>query len=271
MREDELLRLPTEAVATLAILTEIFEDSLRAVYLHGSAVSGGLQAHSDVDLLAVIDEPMPDTDRDRLLASLLRVSGRYPPGPNGPRCVELIVCLEGDLTALPYPARSEFLYGEWLRDAFEIGERATPVCDPELTLVLAQARHEARSLMGPPAEVVLPEVPPDQIRCAMQDILPSLVDNLEHDTRNVLLTLARMWRTAVTGKFVTKEAAADWALPRVPIGLREALVLARDGYRGTVEDDWSGRLCDARKAATHLCGNVRRQLQGPLPVDAYRE
>jgi len=59
MRE-ETLRTPAEALAALRIVEDLFEVSLLAVYLHGSAVSGGLRPQSDVDLLVVTGQPMTD-------------------------------------------------------------------------------------------------------------------------------------------------------------------------------------------------------------------
>jgi hypothetical protein len=93
-------------------------------------------------------------------------------------------------------------------DAFGAGEVPRPVSDPEFTLVLAQARQEARALVGPAAAELLPPIPDDHVRQAMRDVLPSLLANLTGDEGNVLLTLARMSRTATTGEFVTKDAAA---------------------------------------------------------------
>jgi streptomycin 3"-adenylyltransferase len=249
---DEAPKTPAEGLAALKIVKDLFDDSLLAVYLHGSAVSGGLRPQSDVDLLVVTEQPMTDAMRGSLLAALMRTSGRHPASPDGPRCIELMVLLKSHLSASAYPARSEFTYGEWLRDAFEAGEVPRPVSDPELTLVLAQARQEARALVGPAAEALLPRIPDDHVRQAMCDVLPSLLDNLTGDERNVLLTLARMWRTATTGEFVTKDTAAEWAIPRLPEDLATVLIHARDAYLGQSKDAWETHQTEVRQAATYL-------------------
>ncbi len=36
------------------------------------------------------------------------------------------------------------------------------------------------------------------------------------DERNVVLTLSRIWYSAVTGKIAPKDVAADWAMERLP-------------------------------------------------------
>ena len=43
----------------------------------------------------------------------------------------------------------------------------------------------------------------------MLDGVPSLMADLADDTRNVLLTLARIWTTVATGEIRSKDEAAD--------------------------------------------------------------
>ncbi|WP_169732805.1 aminoglycoside adenylyltransferase domain-containing protein [Azospirillum halopraeferens] len=238
------------------IARELFGTSLAAVCLHGSAASGHLRPQSDVDVLVVIDRAMTAGERQRLLAALLRRSGRHPARRGGPRCIEVMVFLTSRLTAPAYPACCEFVYGEWLRGAFEAGAVPEPACDPEHTLVLAQARRQAVAIVGPDPAAVLPPIPDGDVRRAMRDALPALLGCLAGDERNGLLTLARMWRTAATGEFVTKDAAADRAIPRLPADVAGVLALARDGYLGRVDDDWTTRRTQARHAAEHLVRQV---------------
>ncbi|MBD2810704.1 DUF4111 domain-containing protein [Xenorhabdus sp. Vera] len=230
--------IPFEADKALLIIQKRLAESLVAVYLHGSAVVGGLRPRSDVDLLVVIDQPMTSKVRECLANDLMIISGRYPSEPDGHRPIELIIFLSTDLSASLYPARSEFIYGEWLRHEYEIGTISKPVCDPELTLVLAQSRGEAIPLLGPSASSLLPVIPKSDIRRAIKDILPDLIETLKGDERNVLLTLARMWRTLVTGEFVSKDVAADWAAVRLPDIQATVLANARESYLKGLEENW---------------------------------
>lgn len=242
--------------AALAALRNFLEDRLLAVYLHGSAVSGGLRPQSDFDLLAVVERGLTGLQRDGLLASLLQLSGRHPAASGGPRCLEVIVFRRAELAGNLAPARAEFIYGEWLRDGFEAGEKPVPTLSPEFTLLLAQARREALSLFGPGADELLPAVPLTEIHRAMRELLPALLEGLQGDERNVLLTLARMWHTANTGQFVTKDAAAAWASLRIHGRDAATLDYARKAYLGEITGDWRGRAGAAQRLAKLLGEHV---------------
>ena len=70
---------------------------------------------------------------------------------------------------------------------------------------------------------MLDPVPPRDLRASIVADIPQLLDEIEDDTRNVLLTLVRIWRTLVTGAVTRKDAAADWALDRLPAELAAVL------------------------------------------------
>ena len=71
----------------------------------------------------------------------------------------------------------------------------------------------------------------------LEGIEPLLAD-LDDDTRNVVLTLARIWTTLGTGEFRSKDAAADWALERLPEEHRAVLARARAIYLGDEPERW---------------------------------
>ena len=78
----------------------------------------------------------------------------------------------------------------------------------------------------------------------LEGIGPLLAD-LDDDTRNVVLTLARIWTTLGTGEFRSKHAAADWALERLPEEHRAVLARARAIYLDDEPERWDdlGRAC----------------------------
>ncbi|MEU2890537.1 aminoglycoside adenylyltransferase family protein [Streptomyces albidoflavus] len=231
---------------------------LVAVYLYGSATTTGLRPYSDLDVFVVLRRRLGDEERRGLTGRLLGISGA--PG----RPVELTVVVLGDVVPWRYPAWQEYQYGEWLREAYERGEVPGARVEPDLAVLTRMVVADGRVLAGPPAGEVLPEVPAEDVARAVVAGVPGLLGELAEDTRNVLLTLARGWVTLATGDVVSKDAAARWALHRLPEEHRPALAHAREVYLGEAEENW-GRVGPGRVAdcAAYLAGRVRKLAPEP--------
>jgi streptomycin 3"-adenylyltransferase len=226
-------------VESVADLVEaILGDRLRGLYLYGSAVAGGLKPASDLDLFVVTSGRTTAAERRRLINGLRPLSARDV-RPARWRPVELTVVAHADIVPWRYPPRVDFQSGEWLRAAFDAGEERpwrTPNAD--LAIVVAQVRQSGTTLLGCSAGELLPDVPRADLARAMRDEIRFLLDDLETDTANVLLTLARIWHTLATDKFASKDKAADWALHRLPANGRATLKRARDIYLGRAKGSW---------------------------------
>ncbi|HEY8608372.1 MAG TPA: aminoglycoside adenylyltransferase domain-containing protein [Noviherbaspirillum sp.] len=72
----------------------------------------------------------------------------------------------------------------------------------------------------------------------------------EGDERNIVLALVRIWYTAVTGDIASKDAAANWALDRLPADCRHIGAAAKDAYLGLQADD-PARYPEERAALLH--------------------
>jgi hypothetical protein len=80
---------------------------------------------------------------------------------------------------------------------------------------------------------------------------------LDTDTCNVVLTLARIWTTLATGAVRSKDAAADWALERLPEEHRTVLARARAIYLGEEEERWHDLEPRVRAYAEHVVAEIR--------------
>lgn len=224
----------------MGLVGEVLGEEAIGSYLHGSAVLGGLKPASDLDVLVVTRRSMDDRRRRALLDGLLAVSGLS----DRLRPVELTVVVRSEVRPWRYPPTGDFLYGEWLREDLRASGAPRPEPMPDLAVLLTTVLTHGRPLTGPPAASVLDPVPrADLVRASVAGI-PDLLHDLDHDTRNVLLTLARVWTTLATGEIRPKDAAADWALRRLPPEHRPVLRHARELYLGSryCEESWSGEL-----------------------------
>lgn len=244
----------------VASISETLQGALLGIYLHGSAVQSQLRPESDIDLLVIVARPLWECERAALTAALLQLSGRHPRRDQEPRCLEVMIFDINGQGVHSNPARTEMVYGEWLREAFENGEKPGPTSDAENTIILAQARVNSFSLLGPEAVQLLPEVSANAIRAAMRNGLSALLTGLHGDERNVLLTLARMWRTSENDDFVSKDAAAMWACPRLPEHEASILEYARQAYLGEIIDSWEDKEAATKSTAAHLREQIIRQL-----------
>ncbi len=218
----------------LHLVQGVLGDDLLGAYLHGSATLGGMQPHSDIDVFAVTRQALTDEQRGTLTTELLR--NRFD------RPVELILAVESDVKPWRYPPVCDFLFGEWLRASFERGELPARHPAPDLAVVITMVLQGNAILFGPPPHELLDPVHSEDLRNAMVAGIPSLLADLDDDTRNVLLTFARIWATLATGQILRKDKAADWALAELPPGHRPVLEHARAIYLGEADEHWSEEL-----------------------------
>jgi streptomycin 3"-adenylyltransferase len=222
--------------AALALARRGLGEGLVAACLYGSATHGGLRRWSDIDLLIAVRHPPPEAVLRALALGWLPFSGQ--PG-DALRPLEATVLALSDLRPWRWPPRRLLQFGEWLRPDLERGIVEPPQPDPDLALLVTQARANGRPLLGPPPAEVFEPVPPGDLRRALAESLPCLLAGWREDCRNALLTLARMWLTAATGRFEPKDRAADWAIARLPSDAAPWLARARDDYLGRADADWT--------------------------------
>ncbi|WP_416971427.1 aminoglycoside adenylyltransferase domain-containing protein [Streptomyces sp. 4F14] len=225
------------------------EGDLLGVYLHGSAVLGGLRPHSDIDVLGVVRRSLSERQRRVIVDELLELSGQ-----GGYRYVELTVVVQGDVRPWRFPPLCDFLYGDWLRGEFESGVLPEPEASADLAPLLTMVLQGDAPLLGPPPGVLLDPVPHADLLRGITAGVPDLMAGLEHDTRNVLLTLARVWMTLDTGTVAAKDEAARWAEARLARERRAVLGRARAAYLGEDREPGDGARACAEAMAEIIAG-----------------
>jgi hypothetical protein len=248
-----------QIVAVTDIIRDVLGNAALSAYLYGSAVAGGLGPDNDLDVLAVSGRSLTGDERAAIIRRLLPISGRRAVG--GPaRSVELTIVIGPALTPWRYPPSVELQYGDWMRAGLKRGELPEwPRPDPDVAILLETARRAAVPLLGPPVAAVVPPVPRADLVRAMVDSIPVLMPGIEEgdDTRNGLLTLARIWTTLATGEIRSKQEAAKWALARLPEQHRPVLAHARAAYLGQEPEDWRELAPRVRPYVDHVVERIR--------------
>ena len=229
---------PSQALQAVGVIEELFENQLIGIYLYGSAILGGLHINSDVDILVISNQDLTDATRNELTKRLMLISGKIG-CKNLKRPLEVTVINQNDIVPWQFPSKCEFMYGEWLREQMEAGDIPQSCYEPDVAILLWQARSHSLSLKGPEAFKVIEPIPMKDIQKAIRCSLPELIAGVKGDERNALLTLARMWFTIATGEICSKDMAAEWVTPRLPQNLAVLLEIARKAYLGECDDCWS--------------------------------
>jgi predicted nucleotidyltransferase len=256
----------TQIELLLEGVRSVLRGDLLGAYLHGSAVLGGFRPDSDIDVVVVSTRRSTVDEKRRLIDLLLSISGQSSASrPSRP--IELHVVVASEIRPWRYPPTFDFHYSELLRFRFESGEAEpwTEATDRDLASALTMLLLGDGRLAGPPPAQIFDPVPrADYIDAILRDI--GTVDEfLPWDTRNVVLTLPRIWSAVATDAVYSKEEAADWALPRLPEEHRAVLELARAAYRGDVTDTWDDIRSQVRAYADHVVGEIERARAGIRP------
>lgn len=229
-----------------AVLDRVLADGpggIIGVYLYGSITSTGLSAESDVDLLLMTHRSMLAEERRSLVSLLLGFSGWKGHAEEFPdvadrRPLDVTSLVADDIEPLTAVPRRDFQFGEWLRRGFTQGHIPGPEWDPDVIILLATALASHQVLHGPSLDSLVADVPSTLLKRAQLAAIPALVEDLDGDGRNVLLTLARALHTVETGEIVSKAHAAGIAAKRVNASGAELLRAAAREYRGEEQVDW---------------------------------
>lgn len=228
----------TQISESVDVIREILGKDLLGMYLYGSAITGGLEKYSDIDLFVVSNRATTDEEKNKLMADLLKISGIYMKSDKLP--IEITIVEKSEVNPWKYPPKFDFQYGEWLREQFEQGniESCKAKEMPDLAILITQTLLASQTLVGASPDQLLCAVPYKDFMTAMADGLPGLMSELTDDTRNVLLTLARVWSTVETDEIRSKPAAADWSIKRLPEKHCPIMRRAKAICTGKEEEHW---------------------------------
>jgi predicted nucleotidyltransferase len=241
-------------------LKTVLEEHLLGVYLYGSAIVGGLQRYSDIDLFVISSRSTTLIDKTKLATELLKISGIYLKGPK--RSLEVTIVKKSEVNPWRYPPHFDFQYGDWLRKEFESGNNEPwPTKEmPDLALIITQVLMASKTLLGPSPNQLLGCVPYyDSIRASVS-ALSSLIVELDSDTRNVLLTLARIWCTVKTDTIRSKPDAAAWVIQHLPRAYKPVMRRARAICIGQENESWADIERLIKPCADMMIINIKKQI-----------
>lgn len=233
------LILPDKQIKkVLHVLSTELSKTLLGVYLCGSAVQGGLKQNSDLDFLVVVSEKLGEKTKASLIKHTRPLSKRI--GENSTlRYVEMTVVVEEQIKIWTYPPKQDFIYGEWLQDDYQQGSIPDNESNPDLAILLYQARTHYRTLYGQlPLEKMIPEIPFTDVKKAIMDSVNEIVTQYDGDETNSILTLCRMILTFKTGNVYSKDVAGEKQAQVSSLNHKPLILLAVNSYKGEELVQW---------------------------------
>lgn len=247
---------------SLELLKMILGPDLLGVFLFGSSLVGGLQKYSDLDLFVVTDRATTSEEKTRLVNELLQISGIYMKGSKFP--IEMTLVEKRAINPWQYPPHFDFQYGEWLRESFEKGNIQPWQTHemPDLALIVTQVLLKSQTLWGAEPEKLLSKVPYRDFMKAMLHDLDRLSLDLGSDTRNVLLTYARIWSTLETNAIRSKPAAANWVINRLPKEYQPVMKRAKLICIGLENERWE----DIQELIKPCADSITKEIKVQIPL-----
>lgn len=257
-----------QIAACLRLLRGVLGQDLLGVYVYGSSIVGGVQKYSDLDLFVVAGRATTHDEKATLGSRLVSISRNFfslfdeDADQDLSRPVELMLVVQSEINPWRYPPTFDFQYGDWLRKDFESGnvEPWASKTMPDLALLITQVRLASKTILGPAPDQLLPQVPYQDFMTASVKELDSLMADIGFDTRNVLLTLARIWSTVETDAIRSKSDAAAWVLDRLPIDYQPVMQRARAVYLGEDDEHWDDLQARVQPCADFMVSQIRERM-----------
>jgi len=250
----------------IELLRKVLGNDLLGVYLYGSYLLGGLQKYSDIDLFAVSNRETSLEEKALLEKELLKIAGIYNVSKDL-KPIELIIVTKSAVNPWKYPPeydypKFDFLYGEWLRKDFESGtiEPWHTKKMPNLALIITQILLQHKTLFGVNPDNLLEKVPYSDFVHGTTAELGFLMKEIDWDTRNILLTLTRMWSTLETDTIRSKEDAVNWAIEKIPTEFKPVLENAKAVLLGERKESWEELKNLINPCAEYMIEQIRKQM-----------
>jgi hypothetical protein len=185
-------------------------DALVSAILHGSlTLADFTPGRSDIDVLAVVVEPLSDDRLAELRKAVDELAG------DAPRRVDLRVVTRATAGS---PAPAPMLEAAFTLRPGRAPELQTRFAEPDLVAEFSIARAHGRSIVGYAPEAVIGPVPDDWLIQTGDRQLAAWerrTDDADH-AELMVLTACRIWRFGAERVHCSKAAAGRWALERDP-------------------------------------------------------
>lgn len=225
-----------------ALFEAVLGERLTGIYVHGSIAFGCFNwERSDIDFLAVVNAPLEQGDKEKLIRGILEIDARCP--ANG---IEMSVVRGDALMPFVYPTPYELHFSNYYRERFR--EDISGWCaqlngvDRDLAAHVTVVNKVGIALCGREIADVFGAVP-------AKDYLDSILYDVENAREDILenpvycaLNLCRVLAYVESGLVLSKKQGGQWGIRNVPAEFEAVVRGAYDAYCSGAEFTQNGML-----------------------------
>ncbi|MBQ7057933.1 MAG: DUF4111 domain-containing protein [Firmicutes bacterium] len=195
---------------------KILQDNLIGIYLHGSASMGCFNAKkSDLDLIIVVDRPLPDSVKKAYMDMVVRYNAIGPA-----KGIEMSIVLRNVCKPFVYPTpfQLHFSIGHLERYRKDPDEyiRKMHGTDKDLAAHFTILNKRGKCLYGAPVKEVFAEVPSSDYMDSIWYDIEGAEEEITENTMYLTLNLARVLAYREEGLVLSKKEGGEWAIEHLP-------------------------------------------------------
>ena len=240
----------------------VLGDSLEGIYLHGSGAMGCFhEASSDIDLILVVKESLPEQIKLRFLDLLLEMNGLAPA-----KGIELSLVTKQVCRPFRYPTPFELhfsiQYLDWCRSSPQDYIRRMQGTDKDLAAHFTVLWHRGQCLWGTSIEETFERVDPAFYFDSIWNDVKNAREAILSDPVYLILNLCRVLAYAKEGKILSKAEGGSWGLSHLPVPYHHLTSLAMAAYSFGIPASWP--IGSLRPYAQFLLDQIQKEI-GPHP------
>ena len=236
---------------------QILQDQLAGIYLHGSAAMGCFNpAKSDVDLIVVVKDSVPDTVKRAYMDMVTELNGLGPA-----KGIEMSIVRQSVCKPFVYPTPFELHFSAahlaWYRRDPEDYIAKMKGGDQDLAAHFTVIRRRGICLYGAPVQETFAEVPaPDYTDSIWNDVADA-ENEIAGNPMYLILNLARVLAYCRDGLVLSKKEGGEWALKALPGTYHSLIRDALREYAGGAEISYNAVL--AGDFAAYMIKRIRQE------------
>ena len=214
---------------------EILNGNVSGIYLHGSAVMGCFNpAKSDIDLIVVVNEKMPDAVKHRFMDMVTALNGQAPQ-----KGIEVSIVLKNVCKPFMYPTPFELHFSvmhlNWYKTNPADYIQKMKGSDKDLAAHFTIIRKRGRCLYGATIEEVFAEVPKQDYLDSIHSDIAEAKDDILKNPTYIILNLARVLAYQKQELVLSKKEGGEWGLKNLPSEFHPLLTDALKDYEENTE------------------------------------